>query len=320
MAHPDPVEGRNKRPSAPGLAHKLREEFYSDTDYLSFLEAHHEEDQHVGSSSTTISRKLLQEKIDAHLVPPEFRPSMEQERNKRMLQANTALPVGFEYVTFDWANATEVAQLASKDVDPMQIPTDKVGLVSQTLLTEWGYYDDVQKTLASGQTFSADNAASQIADFAANIAEKIPEKKIISTKVQSIVGVNLFRDPKNVYFPENRWKSTVMETYQSPASLNAHIGIFVIPKRHNVDETLYPTKFVDGETIVSRYATGADEALYRQQQLWGNWQFLPSDNYATKNSGCSVQDFNNTVCKAKGEMMASSQVGSLRFFSIRAEL
>ena len=66
---------------------------------------------------------------------------------------------------------------------------------------------------------------SAVASFAAGVAESIPEKKIVSPRIQTISGLNLFRDPAEVYLPVDRFKNNIQEKYETPNMLDIHVGI-----------------------------------------------------------------------------------------------
>merc|ERR1712194_552593 len=100
-------------------------------------------------------------------------------------------PGGVDLSWVDWEDPDSIAMIGD-DIDPEHIPPSALKLLSQEQLENIGYFDN-QET-----TFRNDDR-NDVADFAADIAEAIPVKKVISNDIQSISSLNTFRDPKAVY-------------------------------------------------------------------------------------------------------------------------
>lgn len=68
-------------------------------------------------------------------------------------------------------------------------------------------------------------AAEKEAQFLAGVQDKIPVKSIVSDDLFTISDINLFREAKDEYFPEDRHRPTLQEPYQSPSYLNLHAAV-----------------------------------------------------------------------------------------------
>jgi len=190
--------------------------------------------------------------------------------------------------TLDWSDSTKWPPNAKID----QVPQCALPSLSQQQLQDLGFFDKVHTTkVVSGN----DRVKEAVSAFAASVAEKMPAKKVISYVVQTITAVNLFRDAKDVYLPKDRYKDTVMETYTSPNTLEVHVGVFVLPKRVQID-SLCPNQTIESEQIANTFAYSRSV----QAENWKHWTFEPQNNF--KATGCKTTPFvvfNATAAAAK---------------------
>ncbi|CAD7968173.1 unnamed protein product [Amoebophrya sp. A120] len=179
--------------------------------------------------------------------------------------------------TLDWSDNTKWPPNAKID----QVPQCALPSLSQQQLTDLGFYDKVHTTkVVSG----ADTVAEAVSAFAASVAQKMPAKKVISYVVQTITAVNLFRDKSSVYLPKDRYKETVTETFTSPNVLEVEVGLFVMPKRVQIQQAngalpLCPNRIVANEKLVNIYSQ--DRSV--EGGGWASWTFEHSDNFRTMN-------------------------------------
>ncbi|CAD7934208.1 unnamed protein product [Amoebophrya sp. A25] len=217
--------------------------------------------------------------------------------------ANTSNYTGGPNMTFicsqDWSDES----LWPPNAKIADIPQCAHGMLTQAQLEQLGFFDQVFQTVVATDI---DEAISQ---FAASVAQLIPAKRVVSFVIQTISMLNLFRDASQQYLPKNRHLPTPSENFKTPASLDAHIAMFVMPKRVKIAD-LCPNNRVEGERITNFFGTGVDST----NQFWRKMTFHPDDNLKVTN--CTVAPFRATHCLSLEEMQTDS-VDKYRLFCMK---
>ena len=227
-----PIEGRVAAPDATTMV-RLLQDLHKDPVYKRYLLSTGLLPIEVEKHTSSTLRELSSLESDFHQPSEHLRRlhaergasalAKEQDDVRRQLQpgAKPGPGGGIDWDSIDWADESTWPPNVQVDMIPKHMRDDVIAQLTPAQLEQIGFFDDVKVTVAAG---AALGDADAIASFAGSVSEAIPPKKIISFNVTSVANLNLFRDPADVYFPKNRFRPTVQETFESPQSLDAHIG------------------------------------------------------------------------------------------------
>ncbi|CAD7969536.1 unnamed protein product [Amoebophrya sp. A120] len=184
------------------------------------------------------------------------------------------------------------------------VPQCAHGLLSQAQLEQLGFFDQIHLTAVTGDVKEA------VSQFAASVAALIPSKKVVSFVVQTISQINLFRDASATYLPRDRSGETPLETFSSPTMLDAHVAMFVMPRRVPIAD-LCPSTHIANERLTNFFGT----AQSADASFWDKLTFHEADNLAVKS--CKITPFKDSPggnrCKTK-EQMQTDSVDRYRLF------
>ena len=243
-------------------------------------------------------------------------------------------PPGTQTTSTDFSDPAQRAQIMNIDKSTLtDAQMQQLAALPASELERMGYFDSSAGRMGPAPKRQVGLAkASAVADFAASVANAVPVKKIVSPKIEALSTLNLYRDPSDVYFPKNRHKSTIQETYNTPPVLDLQVGMFVIPERVPLT-TLCPSKRINDEVITNIYKFAGIAANPNQnatqakamaanlspiRTFWGQTQFAPSENLKLKNGACTIVPFvlaNGTStpsatafrCATKTELLENSK-------------
>eukprot|EP00397_Hematodinium_sp_SG-2012_P000345 GEMP01000345.1.p1 GENE.GEMP01000345.1~~GEMP01000345.1.p1 ORF type:complete len:2348 (+),score=515.02 GEMP01000345.1:124-7044(+) len=155
------------------------------------------------------------------------------------------------------------------------------------------YVDDAMVGKNHGETLS---------DFTAQMITQMPEKKVISDSVQSMVDINLFRPPEHSYYPKNRHKPNVKEDYASASNVDLHVAMFAVAKRLPIT-TLCPNLPITDERLENVFKSQGSI----HKDFWGQWRLQPGVVASLTGNTCDVAPFNSSACLDRAEILSVSK-------------